>query len=184
VKEFLLKLVAPIAKFTAIIKQPDPDLDDSDFLTLKTLIKDGDCLVSKTSWQLTNLLMPGEWKHAAIYYKGFVYEAASQVGVRKVTLEDFFYKKDHVGLCRFADFPEDLESTPDMWLNNRIGKPYDWDLILSDNDKYYCSELCFYFYCLCFGDFAKKFKPSFYLGKEVIRPTDMWNNLAQVGRWS
>lgn len=181
--KLLLALVAPLAKFTSKLKQPDPAINDAVMMTIKTLIKDGDCLVSRTSWQFTNLLMPGFYKHAAVYLNGWVYEASTGEGVRKVSLEEFCFKKDFVGLCRYQEMDAELVQVSYGYLENKLGKSYDWDLYLSDNDKFYCSELCFYLYCLCFGDFAKRFKPSKYLGKEVIRPTDLWINLKQIGSW-
>jgi hypothetical protein len=181
--KLILSIIPPVAKVMAIIKQPDPAMDDLSLLALKSLIKDGDCLVSRTDWQLTNLFMPGEWKHSAIYLRGFVYEASSKDGVRKVSLEEFFFKKDHVGLCRYTEFTPEMSEIGFEFMEKRLGSLYDWSLIVSNNGKYYCSELCFYFNSLCFSDFTQKFVPSTYLGKEVIRPTDLWKNLVIIGKW-
>ena len=178
-KKFILFLVAPISKFISLFSIPERKMDDLELEQLKAFIIDGDCLVSRSDYELSNIFMPGEWKHVALYYKGHVYESVTG-GVRKTPIEEFFYKKDQIGLCRLHKEIDFSLAIP--FLDSTIGMPYDWSFS-GKNDKYYCSELAYKAYSLVDETFTKTFISSYYFGEMVIRPTDMWKNLIQIKRW-
>lgn len=180
--KIVLFILSPISKIVAFFHIPDSDTTTEEFEQIKSLIKNGDCLVSRDKYALSNIFMPGEWKHAAIYLDGYIYEAVTS-GLRKTSLEEFFYKKDFVGLCRYAPLSIAQVEYGKQFLNGKLGKKYDWDFSLSNDDRYYCSELCYLFYCYLFENFHLKFKMSKYFKQDVIRPTDMWKNLTQIKRW-
>ena len=181
--KFLLYLAVPIIKFIALFHKPDDLVNSSDFEGLKKLLQDGDVLVSRTDWELSNVFMPGYWKHAGVYIDGHVYEAVT-AGVRKTLVEEFFFKKDHVGLCRYGLplYKEKLE-VGQTYLETKIGSVYDWSFEMGTKNKFYCSELAYYFLAIVFDDFESKFTIPKTFGQKSIKPTDMWDQLNKIGKW-
>ena len=179
-KNFLAAVVSPLAKLIAFFHKPDSDVNTLEFVALKAMIKDGDVLVSRTNWSLSNIIMPGYWKHCAIYMNGHIYEAVTS-GVRKTSLEEFFFKKDHVGLGRYSDALDSarLATATDV-LESCLGEAYDWTF-LGASKKYYCSELVFVALDELYPHL--QFEHSTILGQSIVTPTDVWNNLIQIGRW-
>lgn len=175
-----IRFIGPtLIKFIALFHLPVLETTDEEFLELKSLIRDGDSLVSRTDWEFSNLFEAGEWKHAAVYFDGYVYEAVT-TGVRKSLLEDFFFRKDHVGLCRCEEFKKDLSDKGLDFLKAQIGLPYDWSFSLASKNAYYCAELVFGFLQVTA---QVNVSMTDYFGQEVVSPTDIWNSLTQIKRW-
>jgi hypothetical protein len=181
---FLKLIIAPISRFISFFSKPEDKVTSLEFIALKADLKDGDILFSRTDWELSNIFMPGYWKHCAIYLDGHVYEAVTK-GVRKTLLEEFFFKKDHVGLGRYG-LPLSIESqqVTKAYLETKLGAPYDWSFEMGIKNKFYCSELVYYFLNIAYDDFAKNFIIRISFKQPIIRPTDMWNALKQIGRWN
>ena len=146
-KKLLSLIVPPIAKFIALFHKPDDITTSSDYEQLRSIIRNGDILVSRTDWELSNLIMPGYWKHCAVYKDGYVYEAVTKQGVRKILVEEFFFKKDHIGLCRNSDYlpSEDDLSHGFKFLDSELGESYNWSFELDVNNKNCCSQLAYNF---------------------------------------
>ena len=118
-------------------------------LAIKSIVKNGDTLLSYESWRLTAPFIPGEYKHAAIYLDGKVYEALD-VGVRKVSLERFVLTKDLIAICR-PDFELMLNYSAMIEAAEAyLGLPYDYQFSSHDQKAFYCSELCLNVYDIGF----------------------------------
>lgn len=146
------------------------------YYQLMKVIRPGDALLSKRRWELTNLVIPGEWTHAALYVGNIlgvptVIEAVGS-GVRASPLVQFMLGKDKM-LCRSPVFA----SVDEKWAACRhaeyfIGRKYDYSL-RSNNKALYCSELVWYAYFLGMGD--SPFVRKMVMGVPTVSPDDIAN---------
>lgn len=169
----LLDFLIPVSKFIAKISRPEMCIRTEHYENIVLKISDGDCVVSRTNWELSNYLLPGYWKHCGIYLGGYVYESTTH-GVRKVLLSEFCFKKDVIGISR-PNFDLDLNGA-DIYLERTLGKGYDWAFSWMENtsDAWYCSEYVYAFYHKMNEVFMFIFKPRPVIGELTIKPSDYW----------
>jgi len=139
IKSLLLSFVTQIQKIAQMIGKPEPLITDEQYFLIKKEISEGDVLLSRENYRLTALFIPGRWKHAAIYSNGYIYEAIKE-GVKKTSLERFILSKDH--LCHLKPMFAFHQSFINPYLNLQVGKKYDYNFNTSDQEAFYCSELC------------------------------------------
>lgn len=135
VRRYLLKLSEPIQRLLQLIGKPGSLVPDSFYPEVMLEIKDGDVLLSHETWHLTNLFIPGYYKHAAVYFEGYVIEAVG-VGVRRVHLAKWLYDKDSVCVVR----ANVVGKRVGRFALSQVGKPYDYQFEKSV-ESFYCSEL-------------------------------------------
>lgn len=146
---YAIKILTKLQKIIQKLSKPEPKINDFDMLEIKSIVKNGDTLLSYESWRLTAPFIPGEYKHAAIYLDGKVYEALD-VGVRKVSLERFVLTKDLIAICR-PDFELMLNYSAMIEAAEAyLGLPYDYQFSSHDQKAFYCSELCLNVYDIGF----------------------------------
>jgi hypothetical protein len=116
---------------------------------LRGLLSPGMVLLSRTRFRPGNLLVPGYWKHAAIYSSdsgarglGCVVEATVERGVVETPLADFMRDKQDVAILQ-PTIPRTALRNLASEATKRIGAPYDFGFVDSDNGRYYCSKLVF-----------------------------------------
>lgn len=188
--------IVPIEKFIAFFKKPDCSTTGEQFLDLKSKIKDFDALFSETYFELSNgikingkyyLGIPGKYKHIGIYYQGMVYEAVTE-GVRCVSLEEWFFKKDVVGLARCNMFSfDDLSAGQGLaFLKSCLGDEYDYDFADFTPKKQFCSSYWYQFMCAAFGDkFSNWFPmPLLFDVLPFLTPYDIWCKLDKVVQYN
>lgn len=178
-----LKIVAFFSRLISKISIPETGLSYFDLNEMIKIIQDGDIVLSRKNWELSNIFMPGQWKHCGIYLNGFIYEAVTMEGVRKISLEQFFYKKDAVGLSRYRALSAAQVHSGMVFLEAILGSPYQWEFAISNDKRYFCSELAYQFQCHLWKYFDRDFTPSKILWMYVIRPTDLWKSLTKIGKW-
>lgn len=177
ITRLLIKVLTKVQKIIQKLSKPEPKITDSDMKTIRSIINPGDTLLSYESWRLTAPFIPGQYKHAAIYLNGYVYEALD-VGVRKVSLERFVLTKDLIAICR-PDFELILNyyamiETAESYL----GLPYDYQFSSHDTKAFYCSELCLNLYNAGFKANTGKdtgIELRNRLGKMTIIPQDFYD---------
>jgi uncharacterized protein YycO len=178
----LATLIIPITKLIGIIKMPFVSKSNvfEKYFEIKNTLKPGDTILTLSRGHLSNifnrLVNPGEYMHTAIYV-GMEDEIpmvidATGVGVNKRHLPLFLSDKDKICIVRPLEgtITEDQIKISLKWLENQIGKPYDYTFNLGE-EKFYCSELNYFFYKVGNPDlpFVRKYK-----GKDP-KPNDFRN---------
>lgn len=170
---FLRWIVIPVEKFIAIFQVPPKKLTYDHVVKSRLYLQNGDILLSRTDWELSNLFIPGDYKHAAVYLDGLVYEAVTS-GVRKVTIEEWLLKKDHAAIVRINKPITNLQKGLDF-LVAQIGKPYDYDFLqVRHRQAWYCSLYVYQFLCLAAPEFASIFILRSIIGEMTVSPSDYW----------
>jgi uncharacterized protein YycO len=145
------------------------------------VIKRGDVLLSHRKRETTNFLIPGYWKHAAMYAgQGRVIEAIGK-GVIETSIEEFCMTKDSVAVLRSKFSGVDVATLAVKYARDLRGLPYDY-LVEHDHSRavniaFYCSEVIWWSYdqaCLKIG-LTSPFEPRMTMGVPTITPQDFEN---------
>lgn len=180
-RDRIANLLIPVSKFISKLHRPETAFSSASYIKIKSKLRDFDILVSRTEWEVSNMILPGKWKHCAIYRNGMVYEATTK-GVRSTTVEEFLFKKDKVGLCRARPYIDELEGEMILeFLLKHIGDRYDYAFNWgSSNKALYCSEYVYFGLCAGIRGFEANFKLKNLLGETDCSPADLWAQLSQV----
>lgn len=138
----LLNLLHPALQWIGKIHAPYSHkiIDGGDYKRVKELIRIGDTLITKTHGELSSLIIPSKWKHAAIYYGQDMIVEATQNGVVMDYLTSFMLHKDEIKILRPTFLTADECIAAAYWAEDQIGAAYDFSY--EDSLKaFYCSEL-------------------------------------------
>ncbi len=139
-------------------------------------IKAGDILLSYESGRWTSLFIKGEWDHAALVdHNLYVVEAVGDKfvngknvgGVRKVKLEEWLWKKNHVAVLRHTMPNIAYQAAQES--NKHLGKNYDYSFS-KNKETLYCSELVY----ISYHPFTSTFIEQVPENKEIL-PIDYLN---------
>lgn len=170
-RKLLLNISIPITKFIAKVSRPAPRISTPQLLEMRQHLRSGDVIVCFVGWELSNLFLPGKWKHCGVYVNGWVYESTIS-GVRKVLLEEFCLKKDKLGIARLhVDFNY-LDGL--VFLEENLSEPYDYGFTWDGSSAWYCSKYVFEYLRYCSNEFQKRFTLRKTLGEYTVTPTDFW----------
>jgi hypothetical protein len=156
VRLMLLNALIPMTKAAGKLHAPftHKKVTGYHYYHLKPQLKPGHVLVARKDGELTNLLIPGEFTHAAMYIGEsvvriddrdtvvpMVIEAIGD-GVVLCDLHTFLMTKDRVGVLqpRFTD--EVGMSKAADWAVSKLGMPYDY-LFDPGHNAFYCAELAY-----------------------------------------
>ena len=179
-----LRAVKPTLQLVSMINWPVRHLiNNDDYLAAKAVLMPGMGLVTRTRGCLTNLIILGYWKHAAIYVGeidgiDYVVEAVG-TGVVKTPLDQFMLNKDDYAAMRplFAD--QSLMDRAAVICLQQIGSSYDYlfEYNLGDNSEFYCQELVWYGYEKALNEVERSspFTPREVFGIKYMSPQDMYN---------
>lgn len=141
----ILRIMEPILKVVGAWKMPfGKYLTQEEVSTALSIIEIGDVLVSRNEWCLSNMFIPGWYKHVAIVARpkgddlsGYVIEAVSP-SVRSIELKKWLMSHHHVRVLRFSD--PTVASRVARLSVEYIGTPYDY-LVWPGANSLYCVEL-------------------------------------------
>lgn len=149
------------------------------------LLKPGHIFVTRIRGELTSLIIPGHFSHAAIYtpqqvgnINEFVTEAEGP-GVRLTDLVSFLLTKDEFMILEPIGIPEYVMAIAADIAHQEIGLPYDFMIDLPVDDKqpksFYCSGLVWWAYdCACRqSHFTSPFVAKNDLGVFTVSPDDI-----------
>ena len=141
-RTLLLKILEPVIRFIGRVHAPFTHklVTGDHYLELRKIIKPGGVLLSRTRGELTNVLIPGYWKHAALALsRDHVIEAIGK-GVATQSLPSFMLKKDYVAYYEPAFTGEDGMRGAAEKAKAWLGLPYDYHFYEGD-EAFYCGEL-------------------------------------------
>lgn len=142
IRLLILRFLTPVSRFLGEIYMAPKSrgIGYKEIGKLMSALKEGDVLLTFSKGEFTNWLIPGEYKHAAIYVgDGIIVEAVGS-GVRDVHLEDFCASKDKIMVLR-ALFSSPL--TAAVRAERLVGRPYDYQFEPSEK-AFYCAEIITY----------------------------------------
>lgn len=146
---WFLNFIHPFLVISGKIELPHNLVTGDEYFAALNLIKIGDVLCSRHRFAFTNMIIPGFFKHVAMYVgvingKPTVIEAIG-TGVRLKTLAEFMLTKDYVIITRGAFVTEQIANKAVEKGSEIIGLPYDYEL-RSGNKTFYCAEVPWYCY--------------------------------------
>ena len=160
-RRLVLDAAYPIMILAAKFSKPEPCVTGEFYEWVRANIESGDVLLSRENLRMTNLLIPGFWCHVGICIwigdTPWVVEAVG-AGVRKQTLAQFVLSKDHLMVVRKNNMSAEARAAGGQKTLTQIGKPYDYQLYYSSDDKekdkasfhedstkaFYCAELSYW----------------------------------------
>lgn len=185
----LLNVSLPITKIIGKIHAPftHKRITGLHYYSLKSVLKPGVILLTYTRGEFTNLFIPGEFTHAAMYH-GVVYpeigndtarthlivEAIGK-GVVTKDLVSFMLTKDRVVALKPLFCTPDIDKQASDIAYSMVGKPYDY-FFDSGSEAFYCSELVNYSYSAACTEnkFTNPFDRRDRLGSKAILPVDFY----------
>jgi uncharacterized protein YycO len=181
----LRNFIAFITQAISKVSKPEPQINDADVSLLKFFLKNGDCLITRTDYELSNfcekLLTGSFYGHAAIYLNGWVYEATT-TGVRRVSLEKFAFSKDGIALCRLQgpDWTKEQIDKMEQFCFAQLGKPYDYSIDWGSTISWFCSKLVYFAFQKGQAKDLSAIETTETLGLMEITPQNLFNSLFTV----
>lgn len=178
---FFVRTMVPVTRVVGRIHMPFSikRVTGKDYYHAIRLLEPGMVILTKTYGELTSVLIPGYWNHAAIYAPNgtqvideTVVEA-NYLGVQKKDLVSFLCSKDEFVILRprfLSD--ESMQVAADVAVSY-VGSSYDY-LFDSNNKSMYCSELVYKSLEDAYG--RPPFRMTPVLGEPAATPSDFFDH--------
>lgn len=177
-RRFLLKTVKPFLEWCGKIHAPfaHKKIKSKEFFELSKKLEPGFTFITHIDGELTNVLIPGFWTHAAIYIGDNKVVEAIGKGVVVTDLLDFCFSKDYIAVLRPAivSYNEQLkaaEVAKDLATKNL---PYDYGFD-PDDTAFYCGEAPAFCYKKGAAPRVIDWVGRETLGVDTYAPQDYWN---------
>lgn len=170
-RRMLLRVLLPVSRrFAERRKRQEVDLDF--YWNMIGLIRSGDIVLTKTHGRLTNWMIPGGYKHAAMIVSCddvlHVCEAAYP-HVKESDLLSFMLRSDEVCVIRPRGVSKHEQAAAAEQMRKLVGKPYDL-LFEPGEDAFYCSEAIAFCYHVASPQLS--FERRSILGVDTVIPDD------------
>lgn len=172
IRRTLLKLSTPITIFLGKIQKPEPKMSGEFAEQVLDHLQDGDVLLSHNELNFSNLLIPGFWKHAAIYRQKYIVEAIGH-GVVSTHILKWLLHHDNVIILRPMFASQEQKNLAADIAQMQSGRPYDYE-VSPGIKAFYCSELVFWSYQRAMNG-QSPFTLRKTLGVDTVVPTDFAN---------
>ena len=144
-RRLILHVAVPLTRMIGLVQKPEPKMSCEFALDILDKLEDGDVLLSHNEWNLSNLFIPGFWKHAAMFRKNKIIEAVGRGVVNDMHILKWLMNHDNVAVLRPVFANKDERNLAADIANVQAGKPYDFELSPGVQASY-CSELIFWSY--------------------------------------
>lgn len=184
---WILNLITPFLKWSSGKHLPFTHklITGLDYYQIEYLLQPGDIFLTRIRGELTTLIIPGFFSHAAIYcpegagdVNEFVMEAEGP-GVVRTDLVSFLLSKDYV-VIRRPRLTEDQRILAAQYATAQRGLPYDYNFkfSMSGQKAFYCSELVWWSYAqaCALAKVECPFVPVDQLGVATITPDDIYTS--------
>lgn len=172
--ENLRRELIPVSRFLGEIAAPwvTKEITGVQYAKIISKIRPGDVLVTRVYGHLSNVLIPGYWKHAAIVRPdgAGVIEAIGK-GVLSTDLVSFCTSKDEVAVVRPTFGDAGMGSLAAATAAALLGAKYDYEFSLG-NAAFYCAELVYVAYRAVRSDLG--FGPRARLGVLTVTADDFY----------
>lgn len=171
IRRMILRLLYPLTLLLGKIGV-HRRIQDEQFDLIKNLVMPGDILLSRKKFELSNLFIPGKYKHASLLIMSDIIIEATGDGVKFKSLASFLFDKDHICLLRLKNLNTDELACMKMVGQKIHNKPYDYYFENSEK-AFYCSELIYYLLkssCQFFQTFTLRKS----LGVDTVIPNDFY----------
>jgi uncharacterized protein YycO len=171
---FFFRLITPISKLIGKIHAPFSTrlIVGDDFYSIQAQVQSGDIILSQVRWHLTNLFIPGMWKHAAIVVDNKTIVEATGEGVHFSSLYDFISTKDYLIVLRLKSDDKTTPVIASAISQKFVGCGYDYEFD-NKNNQYFCSEVADTAYRMAGVELIT---PTNYLGISRIAPIDLYES--------
>ena len=141
-RQKLLDAFMPVTRAAGKVSLPKRNIGSKEYRDIKVRLAPGMVFLTRTDWCLTNSMIPGAYKHGAIYLGDSVVIEALGTGVSKTDLIDFLLTKDRVRVMtpKFADPVEMADAA--AFAETLVGRPYDYQF-RGGNEAFYCFEVIY-----------------------------------------
>jgi hypothetical protein len=175
IPRWILAIAIFIEKLIEKFHKPDCLMTWADVEATQAHVKNGDVVLSYTEWELSNYFIPGPYKHAAVYFDGYVYEAVT-TGVRKVIWAEWVLKKDKVAIASPCCTPLTKLEEGKKFLEEQLGEPYQYNFLdIKSSDAWFCSLYVYEFLCTAAPGFEEIFTLRKTFGEMTVTPSDFWH---------
>lgn len=173
-QRLFLNITSKAARFVGKIHMPysHKKLSSRHVRELEKVLKPGMIILSHTRGEFSNYLIPGFWAHVGIIDDKLDVIEAVTAGVKETDLIDFVMTKDAVMVVDYL-FIEPNRMAVVEEARRHLGKPYDFELVNSNIEKFYCSELAYL--SLKVASDVSPFTLRKTLGRYTVTPQDFEN---------
>lgn len=142
----LRKVIYWFSHLVELIRSPysKKQMKYQDVLDVLKVIKPGDIIVTRTMGEFSTVVIPGFWKHAALYVGDETIIHAVAPVVTKEHIQNLIMRTDFVAVMRLNVINDKLAYKIIEAAKTFLGLPYDFYFDVESEKSMYCSELIYH----------------------------------------